>query len=820
MQELLLNGIWQLTDTEGNYKINAPVPGDVYQALLTDGKIPDPYYRQHEDDVQWAAYVDWIYKREFEILSEFNSFNAIFLELSMVDLISEIKINKKSIGKTANMFKQYRFNIKKFVKPGINSIEIIFSNTPSIAKKIAKRQEFDIPATPNNKVPHLNLLRKPQCHSGWDWGICLVSSGIYDNIKIIASNAAVIDYLYTEQKMKGQACIVTAVVELSSVVAGVKKISFEFDGIKIEKNIRLPAGKQTIKVKFTIDKPRLWYPAGFGEQYLYNLTVKVDNQLKSCRVGIRQIKLIRQTDRNQKGESMFFRVNGIDIFSKGACWIPPDGMPGRITDEVYQNLLQSAVDANMNMIRIWGGGQFERDYFYDCCDELGLLVWHDMMLACSFHPFDEDFIKDVTEEAEHQVKRLRSHASICLWCGNNELIGLFNHPWYESITKQPFTYLAGYDRLNYSLEKVIRQSDPERTFWPGSPCAGPLRFDNNWKEDSRGDMHFWDVWFEDVPLEHYRTVKPRFCSEFGFQSFPDMELIKEFSEADDRNIFSPVMESRQRCANGNRVIVDTFSRYFRMPEGFDNYVYLSQVQQALAIKIGVEYWRTIRPRCMGTLFWQLNDYWPTASWSSLNYGGKWKMLHYFAKRFYNPVMIAALPDDSEGITIHFINDLPIVINFQIHATVYDFNGNSIKEFIVKGSQGQCKADMIRKISKTELDFAKNKHFMLLKMTAHDENNRLFLHEDTVFFTEYKRCALPRAKFTFKVNPEDLSLNISSSVPSFFVWLDVPAKMGRFDDNGFTLLPGESRKIPFLPNKDVSVTELENSLKIKDLRSTY
>ncbi|MBC2595435.1 glycoside hydrolase family 2 protein [Ruficoccus amylovorans] len=820
MQKLLLNGVWRLSAADGSSEVRASLPGDVYQALLAEGAISDPYYREQENDVQWVAHVDWMFKRDFEISDELFLSDLIYLELSMVDLISEIKINGKCVGRTSNMFKRYRFNAKDFIVAGGNTIEINFRNAPSVAQELSQLQEYDIPVSLMNKIPYLNLLRKPQCQGGWDWGVCLVSSGVYDDIKLVGTNAAVIDYIYTDQVISENSAQITAIVEFSAVKAGAQEIIFEFNGEKIVESVDFVVGSQRAEAQFIVENPQLWYPSGFGDPHLYTLTVTIDGQTDSRRVGIREIELIRQADQDQGGESMYFRVNGIDVFSKGACWVPPSAMPGQITDEVYRDLLQSSVDANMNMIRVWGGGQFERDYFYNCCDELGLLVWHDMMLACNFHPFDDAFIQDIAEEAEHQVKRLRSHPSICLWCGNNELIGHFNHPWFESITKQPYTYVAGYDRVNCALEKAIKRADPSRTFWPSSPCAGPLRFDDNWKDDSRGDMHFWDVWFEDVSLEHYRTVQPRFCSEFGFQSFPDMELIEEFTEVDDRNVYSPVMESRQRSANGNKTIVTTLSRYFRMPIGFVDYVYLSQVQQALAIKIGVEFWRTRRPRCMGTLYWQLNDCWPTASWSSLNHGGKWKMLHYFAKKFYSPVMVVTLPDDSGGLTVHLVNDLPMEIRFKIDATVYDFNGCPVKEFVAEGLQGHCQSNVIREITEDELNFSKNKHFLHLTMAGYGDGGQYFEHEDTFFFTEYKRCSLPSSEFTFSINPKDLSLNISSLAPSFFVWIDVPSKLGRFVDNGFTLLSGATRNIQFLPKDGVSAADLNNSLKIKDLRSTY
>ncbi|WDR02782.1 hypothetical protein PSQ19_00645 [Devosia algicola] len=339
----------------------------------------------------------------------------------------------------------------------------------------------------------------------------------------------------------------------------------------------------------------------------------------------------------------------------GANWIPADAIPSRITPAVVRDLLESAKAANMNMLRIWGGGQYEPDYFYELCDELGILIWHDFMFACMSYPSDREFLDDVRVEITQQLRRLSHHACIALWCGDNEVIGSLG--WYPETMAAPERYVANYDRLNSMLGRIVEDEDPARRFWPSSPSMGYLDFSDGWHADTRGDTHYWDVWHSAKPFEAYRTVNPRFASEFGFQSFTSMNVIETFAEPKDRNPSSPVMENHQRNEGGNARILETMTRYFRFPSNFDQMVFLSQIQQGLAIKTAIEYWRSTKPRCMGTLYWQINDIWPVASWASLDYGGQWKLLHYMAKRFYLPISVVAVPDPETGdIVLRGIND--------------------------------------------------------------------------------------------------------------------------------------------------------------------
>lgn len=365
------------------------------------------------------------------------------------------------------------------------------------------------------------------------------------------------------------------------------------------------------------------------------------------------MELITQSADNAEDSPFYFCINDRPVFCRGANWIPADALPGRISAESTRALLQSSVDANMNMLRVWGGGRYEPDSFYDTCDELGLLVWQDFMFSCNLYPSTPDFLDEVSLEVADVVERLHHHACLALWCGDNELVGALN--WFPESIANRDRYLVAYDRLNRTIESTLKATCPTASWWPSSPCSGYMNYGDAWHDDSSGDMHFWSVWHEGRNFEHYRDVHPRFCSEFGFQSYPSMSLIRGFADVEDFNIASPVLESHQKNAGGNARIAETMFRYFRFPVGFGNFVYLSQVQQGLAIRTAVDYWRSLKPHCMGALYWQLNDTWPVASWSSLDYGNNWKLLHYMAKRFFAPLRASLYPQ-VDTLELRLVND--------------------------------------------------------------------------------------------------------------------------------------------------------------------
>ena len=812
MNHIDLKGKWQLREAGQNEHIEAQVPGDNYYALFRAGKIADPYYRQNENEVQWVIRKDWIFSREFTLSKDFLAHRSIVFNAESLDTCAEVFINDKLLISTNNMFKACWAEAKNLLKAGTNTISILFKNVKNKAEEEAHKLSFPVPSTYNNSIPHMNTIRKVQCHSGWDWGISLICSGIYGNISLDAINNASIKHIYTEQAHCKSSCQVVACAEIDVVKSGEIEIVFEFNGQKKLYSKQLEAGKQIVKTEFIVNNPKLWWPAGYGKQALYKLKVSSPDQQLKKQIGLRTIEVIREVDSH--GTSMKFRVNGIDIFCKGANWIPTDAMPSLQTNDKYKDLLQSAVEANMNMIRIWGGGQYEAEYFYDLCDQYGLLVWQDMMFACSLYPSTPEFISNVKDELDYQLSRLRSHPCIAIWCGDNECIGALN--WYEESRKNRDRYLANYDRLSRVREETAEKFSPEHTFWPSSPCAGPGSFADNWTDDSAGDMHYWQVWHSSKPIESYFDVIPRFCSEFGFQSFPSREIFDTFALPEDCNVFSSVMESHQKCAKGNVNIISMFAQYFKMPDGFDNFLYLSQVQQAFAVKTAVEYWRHLRPVCMGTLYWQLNDNWPVASWSSIEYGGKWKQLHYHAKRFYSPCASMAFQKDGK-VEVWSVNDKPCEQELSASIKVYDFKGSELKSWQIDDKLESGSSKKILELRLEDLPFAPNEAFMTISSKFSDSE-----HMNTHFFAPYKQCNLAKANINIesKVEGDVFKLSLTSNAPAFFVNLETIGIKGTFSDNSLTLLPNCEVNLEFVPKQQITLAEFQNSLTCKHLRESY
>ena len=510
------------------------------------------------------------------------------------------------------------------------------------------------------------------------------------------------------------------------------------------------------------------------------------------------------------------RVNGRDVSMFGANWIPNDAIPSRITREAVRDTLESARAVNMNMLRVWGGGQFEPDFFYELCDEVGLLIWHDFMFSCMPYPSNPEFLADVEVEVRQQVRRLQHHACMALWCGDNEVIGSLT--WYPETRANRDRFVANYDRLNSLLERIVAAEDAERRFWPSSPSLGYLDFSDGWHKDSRGDMHFWSVWHEAKPFEHYRDVNPRFASEFGFQSFTSMNVIETFAEAKDRNISSPVMERHQRNNGGNARIMETMARYFRFPKDFEQTVFLSQVQQGLAIKTAIEYWRSTKPRCMGTLYWQINDMWPVASWSSLDYGGQWKLLHTMAKRFFLPVNVVAVPQKDTGeIVLRGINDSAEKTEIALEVLAVGMDG-AVRSLTKKN----VALPLTKAVDCVRLPHSAVKAGEFLFFSWRGLDGAL-IGENDFFPHPYKAYELPRAHVSAKWSEGENRpvVTLSSDKVALFVTAtsDLP---GHFSDNGVTLLPGRETKLAFTPRfgRKASAKQAAKGFVVRNLSETF
>lgn len=766
-----LAGEWRL-EVVGETNVppcKATVPGDVYSALYDAGQIPDPYWGCNETNVQWVAQRDWVFSRTFEVGEDFIAKKRIVLEIEDADTFADIYVNGVKTGTLSNRFARWTLDVKKSLKVGRNEIRAVFRSSWREAdlRRAAIGRKFSMSLVLWSK--NQALIRKPACHAGWDWGPSQMTTGFCGPVRLVAHDAPKVEYVYSSQEFNGDfsRCDLTVFADVT-----------EADG-----------SQHTVTNKFVIENPPLWWPNGAGERKFYEYAVKIGDETIRRKIGLRKIEIVTA------GGAMAFKVNGRELFMKGANWIPCDAFDSRQTPEVYRDLLSSAAAANMNMVRLWGGGQFEKDAFYDICDELGLLVWHDHMFACAVYPGDDAFLSEVEMELSHQLRRLRDHASIALWCGDNECIGALR--WFrESRKEDPAYYKNALVKRHELQNAMIAKYDPARMFWPSSPCAGPGSFADNWKNDNAGDMHNWQVWHKNRPFDAYYSYRPRFCSEFGYQSFPSMEVAQTFATREQILSRAPEFEWHQKNEGGNARIRETMLRYFNPPKDVESELLLSQFQQGMAIKMGVEGWRAQRPRCMGTLYWQLNDNWPVASWSSLEYGGKWKPLHYMAKRFFAPVAVVAQPEINNGEAnigkggIYALNDTAETLSGELVVEYWTYGGKLVSQ---KKTSATLPPDSSTRVGSFEPPVGSTEPvFLHLTLTTSKGVCRNDWH-----FGFYKDMPLAKAKVDVKIDGNKVVLE--SDKPAFFVWANVRGAKGEFDDNSFTLLPGRPRVLEWKPS---------------------
>lgn len=726
-----LCGTWSVSSPETGHALPATVPGCIHTDLLSANLLKDPFHGLHELDAQWVADQTWIYKHSFALLPKHIQCTRILLRCEGLDTLAHIAINGSQVGATANMFRVYEFDIAHCVSVGRNDIAITFQSATKYAKdRLQKRWLPNWGVSEGDKLPGVNYLRKAQCHFGWDWGPKLATCGIWRPIKISAHLGPTIRDVYVQQRhgAVGDAVElqIRATLELpcESEAYGLEHryqyyCYIQKDSNTIAKSIvqYLARGQGSQEVSnnsssvvtdepywdVTIGSPELWWPNGLGAQNLYKVFVCLRNEKgdkldsKSKTIGLRTLKLVRRPD--EWGESFHFEVNGVPFFAKGGNWIPADAFPSRVRARDYSNLLRGCAEANMNMIRVWGGGIYEADVFYDYCDQLGLCVWQDFMFACAAYPvYDKEWLANVETEARENVVRLRNHACMALWCGNNELEQGLVGDDYTRETMSWTDYSLLFDRI---LRSVVLDLDPDTEFWPGSPHSpfgNRLDFNNpRW-----GDAHLWGVWHGREPFEWYRNCEHRFNSEFGFQSFADIHTVRGHIPEGERNITSRTMELHQRSGIGNQTIVHYMLDWFRLPSSFENILWASQITQGMAMKYAVEHWRRSMPRGMGTLYWQINDCWPVASWSSIDYYGRWKALQYMAEDFFAPLLVSGV-ENNENWTIQ-----PVVTNDRREEVegrlVWELWTTTGKEAVASGSE-ELTAKALRSTACTCIDLS-------------------------------------------------------------------------------------------------------------------
>lgn len=762
-----LSGTWRLQDADGEYDLEIALPGDVHSALIAAGLLPEPYEGLNEEACRWVAERDWVLSSSFEA----EGAEWAHLKIDQLDCVAEVWVNGREALFAENVFHAHEVRLYAALKPGRNDISMrIYSSTEAADLRQAG-MPYPVPyQASNSPIPNGNMLRKVQCDFGWDWGIALAPLGVYGAMELRESGAWISAVEIAQAHFEG-AVELEVGVTVQGLEAGMLPLEISCAGASVTEVVPVTQRAETHYFRLVLEDAALWWPAGLGEQSLHGLRVSFGEDRWEQQIALREVELVSEPD--AVGRSFKLRVNGVDVFCRGANWIPADALPGRISDEQTRALLTSAAEANMNMIRVWGGGRYETDAFYAECDALGLLVWQDFMFACNLYPATEQFLASVGREVDYQAKRLGHR--VALWCGDNELIGALT--WFKESREDRDRYLVAYDRLNRTIETHLKAAVPGAQWWPSSPSAGPMDFGDAWHEDGAGDMHFWSVWHEGRDFEHYRDVAPRFCSEFGFQSFPSVPVIRSFAEEGDMNIASPVMEAHQKNAGGNARIAETMFRYFRFPESFEDFVYLSQIQQGLAMKTAVEFWRAAKPRCMGTLYWQLNDVWPVASWSSLNYGGSWKALHYMARRFYQPVQVVGIPEGGD-VRLVGLNDTGAEVEVDLSLTRLTPDGEA--------APLTARSHRLSPECATELGALAAEDLKGFPLLGLDWSGAGMAGFDVVNFLPWKALDLAMPELKLEVVGD--RVRVSSARPAFYVVLEADLP-GHFSDNAFTVLPG-------------------------------
>ncbi|HEX8293121.1 MAG TPA: glycoside hydrolase family 2 TIM barrel-domain containing protein, partial [Pyrinomonadaceae bacterium] len=661
----------------------ATVPGSVHTDLLANRLIEDPFYRDNEPKLQWVGKADWEYRTTFDAPAALLRRRHVELVFEGLDTYATVYLNDRPVLAADNMFRTWRVDAKGALKAGANTLRVVFRSPVNEILPRMKTLGYELPAVNDQGEKTSPHTRKAPYQYGWDWGPRFVTCGVWKPARLEAWDDARIDNLRVNLlRLDDKMAVLTvhaAVVSSVETEAALELYAPDAGDSAPARvsRVRLRKGENLASGVVAIAKPERWWPAGMGRQRLYSLKARllvggVRRDEAATRVGLRTVELRQQPD--AAGKSFAFVVNGVPVFAKGANWIPADSFPERVTRERYRRLLESARDANMNMLRVWGGGYYEADEFYELCDELGIMVWQDFMFACSMYPGDEQFLESVRAEATDNVRRLRNHPSVVLWCGNNEVETAWQHwGWKERL---PAKLWDDYKKIFHGvLPEVVAREDPSRPYWPSSPSS-------NLEDDSDsqrvGDIHYWEVWHASKPFDYYERQRPRFMSEYGFQSFPLIETVRAYTLPADHDIQSPVMLAHQKHPRGNQLIREYMLRDFPEPKDFESFLYASQVLQAEGIRVGAEHLRRLMPHNMGSLYWQLDDCWPVASWSSVDYFGRWKALQYYARRFYAPVLLSPHVEGGE-VRLYVVSDRAEPLRAGLHVRLLDFEGRLLSE---------------------------------------------------------------------------------------------------------------------------------------------
>ncbi|MBO3800393.1 MAG: glycoside hydrolase family 2 protein [Candidatus Brockarchaeota archaeon] len=816
MISVSLDGEWFFRECEKEEKepptldsgkwLKARVPGVVHLDLQRNGVIPDPFFRMNELEVSWVEDKNWWYGKEFYLDEEFLRHDCIELKFYGIDTFATIWLNNKQVAKTSNMFHEHVFNVKGLLKEGRNILVVRIDSPKRVLEEMYNKDSLKLYGA---FYPPVVYGRKAQYSFGWDWGPRLATSGIWRSVVLQAYDVCKIESFYFSSNLSED--LEVAKLNLKLSIEAFKKehvkvrarISGFSENQVREESKDVSPGSNNFVSDFTIKKPKLWWPNGYGDQNLYDLEITVEGPngvLDSIRkkVGIRKIEVVQEKD--EEGKTFFFKVNNTPVFCKGANWVPADSFLPRVTREVYEYLLDMAKQANMNMIRVWGGGVYEDEAFYELCDEKGIMVWQDFMFACAEYPEEEWFFKLVREEAEKIVKRLRNHPCLAIWCGNNENHVFFKWMWLK--TRNKFYGETIYHKM---LPETCSKLDPATFYWPGSPYGGD---DPN--SQSEGDRHNWEVWSMLRDYQEYLNDKGRFISEFGFQSAPSMETIRRFTAPEDRHPQSRVIESHNKQVFGQERLWFFLLAHFKMVSRLEDFVYLTQVNQGDALKTGIEHWRRRKFKTGGALVWQLNDCWPVLSWSLIDYYGNLKASYYYVKRAFDPINFNLVANQS-SIEAWVCNDLLKPVRGRIRIVSFNLRSEKLCEKEVETIVEANSSKKCAELTLSELNVKDRFDSFIVGILETDEGESRC---DVVFPERLKYLRLPEPRINLsleKIDEKKYVLKLVSKNVVKACGVSIRGIKAKFNDNFFDLPPGIEKKVSIELEKPLSKSELKRRI---------
>ncbi|WP_139996364.1 beta-mannosidase [Paenibacillus paridis] len=808
---------WKFKACEEKEWMAAVVPGCVHTDLLRNGVIQDPFYATNEHDLQWIDKVDWEYESTFDVEEDLLGSSRLELVFDGLDTYADVYVNGSHVLSADNMFRSWKADVLHVVKAKGNTLSVRFRSPVREDLPKIEKLGYNLPAS--NDQSELGGLgeqkisifaRKAPYHYGWDWGPRFVTSGIWREARLEGwSGCKITDVHIQQNQVTAAAASLTASIEIEAEHAWSGKLKLSTDGLSWEQQVTLETGNNVILLPLIITDPKLWWSRGLGEAHLYTFKAELLQEesivaSRTVRTGLRSIRLVR--DKDAKGATFYFELNGVAVFAKGANHIPNDSFITDVTDERYRHEIVTAVESNMNMLRVWGGGIYEQSVFYELCDEYGILVWQDFMFACSMYPGDEAFLNNVRLEAEENVKRLRNHPSIVLWCGNNEIDSAWAQydeeggwGWKKNYTaEQRAVIWQDYEKVFHRiLPDAVEALAPGTDYWPSSPLislSGDIK-QHAHPLSSEGDIHYWGVWHAVEPFENYNIKVGRFMSEYGFQSFPEYDTVMTFAQEQDLALDSKVMRAHQKNGDGNRLIKEYMDIYMSEPKDFPSFLYMSQVLQAEAMKMAIEAHRRNMPYCMGTLYWQMNDCWPVASWAGMDYYGKWKAMQFYAKRSFADTMISFDRTDDGQVQVHVVTDLLAPLSGDLQVTLYHFSGERLKQALLPIAIEGNSAAVVFALNEQEWLGEHEAGSVMLHAVLEQEGKLLDSKEFYFVNVKEQKLAKSAIRITELEGSGGTRFKLEADVLAKQVWITAEHE-GMFSDNFFDLIPGVAKIVEF------------------------